>query len=355
MNFGPDHYVPALKLKMGEKDALATLKASVKSRTTPLLQIVEMNGEKTLDEHLSTSFKKFQPAVSGLSRYFVDSVEIDDAGALGAGKVFGMCAGQGVPFTPVIGLSRAAAITTAGLNAKGRAGVALRISRQDFEDGVVATQLPSFLRRNTIEPGNTDLIIDLGEVADMIEDGIAAMAEAFIAAVPQPLSWRTLALLGSAFPISMQHVGKDSHATAERTEWVAWRDRLYRDRLRLPRLPAFGDWGIQHPKGVEGFDPVTMQGSAAIRYALDSEWLLIKGRGTKKSPPSLQMPTLARALVNGIHKRSFAGASHCSGCDLIDRATRSAVGLGSLTKWRQIGTAHHITATVEAIQRLPWP
>ena len=38
--------------------------------------------------------------------------------------------------------------------------------------------------------------------------------------------------------------------------------------------PTFSDCAIQHPVGVEGFNPRTMQVSASVRYALPDQWLL---------------------------------------------------------------------------------
>ena len=40
MTFGPHHYVPVLKIKRGEKKALAAIEPSVRQRITPLLEIV---------------------------------------------------------------------------------------------------------------------------------------------------------------------------------------------------------------------------------------------------------------------------------------------------------------------------
>lgn len=153
----------------------------------------------------------------------------------------------------------------------------------------------------------------------------------------------------------MQHVDRDSHAYVDRAEWLAWRDHLRKTGPSLARPPTFGDWGIQHPAGVEKFDPMKMQASAAIRYATDAKWLLIKGRGTKKLSPGKQMAGLAAQLATGPHKKAFAGAHHCAACALIVAAANGAPNLGSLTKWRQVGAAHHITTTVEAIQKLPSP
>ena len=120
-------------------------------------------------------------------------------------------------------------------------------------------------------------------------------------------------------------------------------------------MPAYSDCGIQHPKGVEGFNPQTMAASAAIRYALEKEWLLIKGESPKRRPPSEQFPELARRLVQGPLRSDFAGIGHCAGCAAMKAAADGAPRLGSLEAWRRLGTIHHITLVAEQLAALPWP
>jgi hypothetical protein len=101
--------------------------------------------------------------------------------------------------------------------------------------------------------------------------------------VPDQVRWRTLTISASAFPASMSGVNRNSFSLVERNEWKAWRDMLHANRRRLSRLPTYSDCGIQHPAGVEGFDPRTMQASASVRYAIPEDWLLIKGEGTARA------------------------------------------------------------------------
>ena len=65
VTFGADHYVPVLKVKRGEKKALQTIAAPLRSRITPLLEIVERNPDKasTIARHLDTAFKDLASAV----------------------------------------------------------------------------------------------------------------------------------------------------------------------------------------------------------------------------------------------------------------------------------------------------
>ena len=92
-------------------------------------------------------------------------------------------------------------------------------------------------------------------------------------------------------------IGRHSHAAVERAEWLGWNH--IRDGGQLVRVPTYSDCAIQHPAGVEGFDPVLMQVSATVRYALSDSWLLIKGESTRRRRPGLQFPWLAKQLAYG--------------------------------------------------------
>jgi hypothetical protein len=125
--------------------------------------------------------------------------------------------------------------------------------------------------------------------------------------------------------------------------------------MRLDRLPTFSDCAIQHPTGVEGFDPRIMQASASIRITQLDHWLLVKGVSTRNIPASSQFPGLARQLVYGNLARYFAGAGHCAGCAQMFDAANGAPKLGTAEIWRRLCTIHHITRAVEMIAGLTWP
>ena len=98
-----------------------------------------------------------------------------------------------------------------------------------------------------------------------------------------------------------------------------------------------------------------MQASAAIRYALDRNWLLVKGQGSRAVPLRQQFPNLAAKLVQGSLHQYFCGAGHCSGCEAAAEAAGGAPKLGSAEAWRRIGTVHHISVVAESLAALPWP
>ena len=352
MTFGPNHYVPVLKVKRGEKAALRQIASGVRTRITPLLEIVERRPEKSITAHLATSFRDLAASVTGYPRCFLDLREIESDGTHAADEVFRYAAATGLAFTPVTGISRSADLAAA-LNHKKR-GLALRLTRSEFESGGLTAKIKSFIAHHKLSPTQVDLIVDVGAVENMISLGVSTLTNDFLAAVPHHNSWRTLTVSASAFPVSMGGVIRHSHDFAERVDWIAWRDNLHGRRAALTRLPTFSDCAIQHPRGVEGFDPRTMQVPAAIRYTRNDNWLLLKGESTRTTPPSVQFPDLAVRLVYGVLKNCYLGPQHCVGCASIKDAADGAPGYGSAEAWRRLGTIHHLSHVMMGLGSLPW-
>lgn len=285
----------------------------------------------------------------------LDVREIKDEGQPTAIDAFTRATTEGIPFTPVTGISRTADVAPAIAFDVNR-GIGIRLTRQEFERGNLTAELNNFMSANKLAPDKVDLIVDLGQVEDLIPAGIAALTRAFFAIVPSKTQWRTLTVAGSAFPVSMGVVDRNAAAFVRRSEWLAWRDGLFSRRASLERLPTYADCAIQHPIGVENFDPRFMQVSAAIRYTLSEDWLLVKGESTRSSRPSIQFPQLATQLVYGHLRTYFAGPGHCAGCKMAKNAADGIGGLGSAEAWRKIGTIHHITTVVQdGLGSLPWP
>jgi hypothetical protein len=346
------HYMPVLKVKLGEKAALTKIAPVLRARILPLVEVVVRKPEKSVDGHLDTAFAGLPEALRPYERCLLDAREIAPDGASAAEAVFSRAAQAGLNFTAVTGLSRSADVAPALAN-KGN-GVALRLTREEFEAGGLGGRIGVFLDVHHLDAASIDLVVDLGAVDSLIPEGVANLAEEFLAAIPDHAAWRTFTLMGCAFPYSMRIVERNGHTIVERAEWKAWRDALHARRHEIARLPAFGDCGIQHPAGVEGFDPKTMPTSAAVRYTLDEDWLLIKGQSTRSTPPSQQFPRLARRLVSGDLSAHFAGCAHCAGCAGVSDASHGAPALGSLQVWRRLGTIHHITTAVQALAGLSW-
>ena len=149
----------------------------------------------------------------------------------------------------------------------------------------------------------------------------------------------------------MAAVPTHGHILVPRTEWAVWK-LLHSRRATLPRMPNFGDYGIQHPNLPEGFDPRFMQVAPSIRYAGPDEWIILKGQSTKVSGAAVQYPLLATKLMG---MPEYCGSGHCDGSACVDKCSSNTAGLGSLEAWRRIGAIHHITVSVEELAQMPFP
>ena len=346
MTLGPTDYVPVLKVKRGEKSALREIPYGDRRRVAPLLEIVRRT-DKELDDHLLTSLSGLSESLDGYQRCFLDTHEIAADGPPGAHETFRRAADAGIPFTPVTGLTRRA-YPAAALDFSSN-GLALRLSRRDFEQGILPQGIPGFMATHGLVPENVDLIIDLGALDDFVTAGVIAFGAAFLNEINCQRRWRSLILSGCAFPRSMGVVQRNSYDYIQRMEWITWRDNLRAVAGQVDRLPTYSDCAIQHPEGVEGFDPSYMQASASIRYTLKDDWLLIKGEGTRLVPAREQFPQLATRLVYGMHRFEFMGGDHCPGCRSIALAADGAPRLGSPEVWRRLGTIHHISTVLQQL------
>ena len=350
MTFGADHYIPILKVKRGEKAALTLVAKPLQKRITPLLEIVQRT-DKLLNAHLETAFKGLSDAVQPYPRCFLDARELEPDGTAGARSVFRRAREEGIVFTPVTGVSRSVDVKPAKEFSTN--GLALRLTIADYESRRLRPMIQAFLSREDLRPPNIDLLVDLTSITDLIADGIAHLSTEILAAVPLLQQWRTLTLSACSFPTSMGVVERDSHNLVLREEWIAWRDYFHKKRRTLARLPTFSDCAIQHPTGVEGFDPRIMQVSASVRYTLPKHWLLIKGESTRFTRAGIQFPVLAERLVDGDLRIHYMGATHCMGCKSMKAAADGAPKLGSAEAWRRLGTVHHMSTVMDGLDSLP--
>jgi Beta protein len=353
MMFGPRHYVPVLKVKRAEKAALAVIGNTTPGAVTPLLEVVERKPDAHLSNHLDTTFDRLAESVAKTSRCFIDARELAPDGDAAAEAVFSRADAEGIDYVPVVGISRTVGNTPAFRHSEN--GIALRVTREDLEQGGLSAAIVTFLTANSRGPEHIDLIMDMGDVGQLIPVGVAALAKKLLASVPHHRTWRTFTLTGCAFPRSIALVARQSYGLVDRSEWVCWRDSLYAQRKTMVRLPTFSDCAIQHIEGVEGFDPRTMAASACARYAVGDHWLLVKGESTKKVRPTLQFPKIANRIVSNVHGRYYQGPTHCLGCENITNAALGAPKLGSLEAWRRIGFIHHLATVLQDLASLRWP
>lgn len=90
-----------------------------------------------------------------------------------------------------------------------------------------------------------------------------------------------------------------------------------------------------------------MRPSASIRYATNTQWLLVKRRWVRHGYDRYRD---ASAIVVG--RPEYAGLAHCRGDGYID-ACAAGGPIGNLTTWCAVATCHHLQTTFAALASLP--
>lgn len=357
----PRSYVAALQNQAGERDALQHVSAEIWKRMTPLLHFV---GPKTAPPAFTAQrvrgwVTKLAPAV-GAHPVYVDVARLDPTHpvATGAGQspvlacIYEASRARGLRFVPVVWVAESSdahrrIVADAAL--QDGHGVALRYRMREYVPPVgtglgeyVAAELTALDR----EPKDADLILDLEYIDpddELNPDGVAASLTEMLAVG----AWRSVVLLGTSIPRMMSCIDEGSVGSLRRKEWELWSQL---QACKLDRMPAFGDYAIQHPEPPHDGGGPGMR--ANIRYTSNGETLVARGGGAIYEEGNEQYKGLCEQLVA---RTEFAGRNFTWGDEVIDDCAQGSVEPGGQRVWRGAGTSHHLRAVSEQLASQPPP
>jgi hypothetical protein len=359
--FDHTHYVPILKGKEGEYNALRELTPAIRNGLTPLIEPIPIPYDfanevpaKTVDEHLGNFIGKIV-LNWGLDPIFFDLDWITDSERMADGRhplkfIFDGARAEGVQAIPVTGLNRDTAYQVAVKDAidSDHRGVCIRLESDDLDDlSTTGSQLDALVAFFGITKNDVDLLVDFAAIDPQSAVPMQIAASSIIGTLPAIMDWRTLTFAASAFPPDLSRLAANSVTPLPRTEWTIWLWLAAR-RARLRRMPSFGDYGIAHPGWTE-VDPRLMKMSAQLRYTIETEWLVFKARNTKDFGFG-QFKLICAALIG---RPEYRGVSFSWGDSAINEYANPSTGTGNAGTWRKIGTNHHATMVVTQIASVP--
>jgi hypothetical protein len=188
----------------------------------------------------------------------------------------------------------------------------------------------------------TDLLVDMG----FIEPDTEIFSEDLGPAISLALDvgdWRSVALLGTSIPSMLSCVPEGTVGEIKRHEWDVWTGL---SKIGLKRLPAFGDYAIQHPT-----PPQDGGGSprANIRYTTDSSTVVARGRGPIYEEGAQQYVGLSQQIAA---RSEFSGRAYTWGDGIIDGCANGEVEPGSQRMWRGAGTSHHLRFVTDQLRQV---
>jgi len=263
MRFNHTHYIPCLRWKQGEYQAVWRLPDTIKHAFTPLIEIPELGWDfeneteaKTIDEHLAPFAKRVYEKW-GVSPCLVDLSLIKSVKKMATGIhpvrfIFdGLRAKrcQAIPVTSLLGDTEyQREIKTASV--KDKKGICLRITIEQARKSSLKTEIDTLLSTLEINSCDCDFILDLGSPNFVPPDGFSMAIQAIVSKLLYLNDWRTFTLLGTSFPETMAVIKKGGEIVP-RYEWKLYKMLVADLKKAEIRLPTFGDYAISHPKVLE--------------------------------------------------------------------------------------------------------
>lgn len=355
MNFDHSHYVPCLRWKQGEYQALLRLKNTSKDHLTPLIEISEIGWDfenetfnKTLDKHLAPVAKRIKDKWG--KRCFVDLNILNPHDRLANGQhpvefVFNDLRIKKCSAVPVIGLERdvhyRAAVSQ--VYSKDNLGICIRLSLEQAAKPKVQNLIDDFLDDIKINHDECDVILDLGSPNYLPVEGFSKLLQIVVHKLPNLNDWRTVTLIGGSFPSSVAEIS-GLRSLVPRHEWVVYKDLVNYLNSKKLRIPTFGDYTISHPKVVM-LDMRFIKPSAKLIYTTDNAFYVIKGPNVRDNGFT-QYHNYCMELVKS---KIFKGETFSTGDKLIYDCANRTKNPGNLTTWKWVGTNHHMERVIEDI------
>ena len=370
--FDHKHYVPILRWKAAEKGALEKLWIEHKGVITPLIEFImhqpdrpkKGEKEKTPKELLSESIEIFReklPDIStqvlnywGQSAIFIDVQLLDSSvradsleKILRLGEKLNLFMIPVINIIPVVGFESDKNTRQVAINfsKENKHGLCIRISNSDFKESTLVSDIEKFIEENKLEIGSTDLLIDFKIVNEKTDYKELVNK---INTIPHLDKWRTFIVATGAFPKDLSHLEKHKDHHIPRTDLIFWKNFI----KDLKRPPSFSDYTIQHPIYEEPTG--NSNPSASIRYALEDNWLIMRGEGLRnpKGAGFKQYPAQAQLLAN---QETFKGADFSFGDGYIAEKAKDikTKQTGNPKTWLEAGINHHLTLVANQVANLP--
>ncbi len=343
-------YIPILKAKLAEFEALRELPAQIRQQVTPVIELRAEAGAETWGKRFATHWGEGAPI-------YVDVV----AGRRGRGlasasdvlaRVLEYCRLKGVLAIPVTGLIRPDAYqeVVASATRKDMRGVLIRLSPADAERNA---DLKALVREHGNNRSSLAALLDFGPIEPNATTQTALAALSLLAPLRGTAKWSLVGLASTSFPQRLGELPKEevgdgvTRALVKRADWDAW-TRVRRSSTDSSAVPTYSDYTVQHPKETE-IDRKNIPRVPNIRYTLDDTWVIYQGKNLNKVASPTFRDLCGVLTGNG---KEFTGASHCAGDQFLLRCARGEVTPipANYAAWRRPCFTHHIASV---LQRLP--
>ena len=350
-------YVPALRWRQGEYQALSRLAAAAKARTVPFITIPEVEFDfetwqpkKSVQEHVHPFSARFK-AKWGQRPAWVDVHPGITNEPMGDGRdipayVFEALRAFQANAIPAIPLDAAPNIVASvgAIVATDGHGVAVAIRLEDLMKSDTRTRIDGLAASLGVAVDEVDLVVDLGGPNF---EPYGAFASALIAAMRRLgdlHAFRNFAVIGTAIPETFKDVAKGADQLP-RHDWLFYRVLLGRMPAGM-RQPNYGDFTIVHPK-FKALNMRMIKAAGKLVYTTPGAWEVRKG-GAFNNNRAQMHGHCASIVASG----NFKGAGYSNGDDYIAKCAVHKEGPSNQARWKEVAINHHITHVLDDLSTL---
>lgn len=351
-------YLPILKWRQGEYQALMRLKSQVKDAILPLIVVppVEYDFEeerpkRTVHEHIEPFAKRYG-AKWGKRNSLIDLHESLEGATMNSGTlvvthIFDSLRSESLNAIPVVKTSHDNAHVSAikSIVAVDKKGVAIRVKMHHLMSPALDGDIQKLAAYLGVNYQDVDLIIDL-EVPQSFEP-YTAFAKALSVAIKRIskiTDFRSFAIAGMS--LNLSKIRKPG-GEPTRHEWFLYQQLI--KELSGTRKPTFGDYTIESPEFIS-LDMRFLKPAGKIVYTTDNTWLVPKGGSFRDNRE--QMIIHCKTIIESGH---YCGEDYSAGDKRIYDTFHEIEGTGQLKTWKEVGVSHHITRVVDQLSKFHAP
>lgn len=323
-------YVPILKWKQGEKDALSNLSEEVKEDIVPLIELTP----DVLERGENLNISRYWERMFYYDTSFESAISDDEF----VSKMANCDSLENL--IPVIKFDdsypKIQQLFDLSVN-----GCALRLSIENCMDDSFNEVFEEI--QNIINLNETDLILDVKEIDSAKINEKSFLIVGTLNNISRLNEFRNIILSTNSFPNTLTSCPADSLTVLRRVEKQLY-DRVVNNFSKCPII--YSDYSINHWSYFE-FIP-GIKPSFNIRYTTAEHYLIFKGKTIQKG--GLNIENVQYACEQIFNHPFYSGRDFSWGdTEIYNKANEPNPRSGNLTTWRAIGTNHHITLVVNQL------
>ncbi len=345
-------YMPILKWKRGERDALRYLTEAQWNGVVPLAEV--QAAEVSLIDWRAELIAELKQAIPIGGAIGIDTMYVSETYPKQIDLLVSYCVAlqRAYPDRRIIPVIHGALAETLPTYAGTRTlellqqlpEVILRLRIDTIQPAQVKPMVAA-VKKAGFKASAIHLVVDQFSIVNQAAAACETQVKPYLVAA-QEEKCASVTVAGGSFPVNLMGI-KQGSPDIPRVEWEIWTN-LRKD----PQFASlrYSDYAVTNPSRLAEVDPTQVNPSITIRYAAQTFWRLYKGGGFKKGKAGT-LKGLCKLL--SMDTTVYSGAGFSYGDTQYDKKAKDngpkAPRNGTPWTWRRDATNHHIALTASGL------